>query len=292
MGNHFIEKIQNIELNKVDEFRKIKCLFEKHFYPDNLSKSISIKDMFSANFLYYPNRGSYIDPDSFIAILEPKIVLEVVNERGSCHEKIDEDKFIIYLEFLLDVVNYFKTHTNIDKLEIYEYSIGVKLIELCEILYQQIVLIVEKLNYKVIIQENVSYIIKKEQEIKIDFANLKDRTVINEMYDYLKIENKNNEIRKREILSYIASNLEGIKNSFPDQSIYKDLTCFYNQFHIRHNNESEETSKNNVIAKMSSKEKIEIYDFIFEYSLFAYNIYSKKNFKDKIEKYKKKYKLT
>ena len=132
-------------------------------------------------------------------------------------------------------------------------------------------------------------IVKKEEVANIENAfDNSNRPIKNKFYEYIQTSNRTNLERKREILSSISNDWDGIKNSIKNDSIRKqiidDLSFLLNNFNIRHNN-----NDNNNIAKTSEKELIGIYDIVYKYFLYVYTLFNVQELNCEVEKIKKKY---
>lgn len=286
---HINDKFEsNEKISFLNEYVKLERIYNELLNCD-FGNYISLREAFSRLFRNYKKRETCIDYNEFERRFIPNIIGRVNEDTSFVEKYIDYDDFCIYIEFLLEVCTFLQEMDNVKKPNIYEEEIWKNVNRQLNFLISQIDNLVELMQCEIKEVDGFKNIVKKEEVANIENAfDNSNRPIKNKFYEYIQTSNRTNLERKREILSSISNDWDGIKKRIKNDNLRKqiidDLGFLLNSFNIRHNN-----NDNNNIAKISEKELIGIYDIVYKYFLYAYTIFNIQELSCEVERIKKKY---
>lgn len=260
MRKSIIDKINNVSLNYSDEMIRVELIFSKapiveHFYVGNFglpaTNMITIEKYIN-DFLFikYEYAGTYI------SIRDMRNGLKITEKDLN---KNNKEKLLLYYEFILNMISLL--NRKLLPTDRYNKSSVNKLLN-------NIQIVIEKLNYKIVEKNNYFYIVEKDMSssaISEIYPELSD-TVI----EYRRFDLKGNPVAKRNILQTLSLKVEGIESKLKGTTynpLVRDLKNLYNNLHIRHNNLGE--NPNNNIIEMDDKTLENWYDITYDTTLTA-----------------------
>lgn len=281
----------NEKISFLNEYDKLERIYNELLNCD-FGNYISLREAFSRLFRNYKRRGTYIDYNEFEKKFLPIKKAKTVKNNSWSEVYIEFDDLCIYIEFLLEASSFLKEVSGYKRKEnniledIFE-NIGKQLF----FLDTQINNLIDLMQCEIKEVDGFKNIVKKEEVANIENAfDNSNRPIKNKFYEYIQTSNRTNLHRKREILSSLSNDWDGIKNNIKNDNIRKqvidDLNFLLNNFNIRHNN-----NDNNNIAKIPEKELIGIYNIVYKYFLYAYTLFNVQELNCEVEKIKEKYKF-
>lgn len=260
MRHSIIDEINRININYADEMARIELIFTQaptveHFYVDKYSlpavENMTI-EQYVNDFLFinYEYAGTYISVRDMRDGL--KISQKFLN-------KNNKNIMLLYFEFVLNMV--YLLRRKILGADRYNIASVNKL-------FNNIQLILEKLNYKIVEKNNYLYIIEKDicsSAISELYPELSEAVI-----EYRRFDLKGKIIEKRSILQTLSLKVESIERMLKGttyNSIATDLRHLYNNLHIRHDNLG--GNPNNNIIDMSNEELEKWYDITYDTTLTA-----------------------
>ena len=286
---HINDKFKNNgKVDYLKEYEKLQKIY-KEIQRGSFGNEISLRAAFLGLFMHYEKRGTYIDYNEFERQFIPSTKLKTSEDMSSFERCIEYDEFLIYIEFLLEVSAFLGKMSNV-KTSDHRVEENWKNIKgQLYFLETQIDNLMELMQCEIKEIDGFKNIVKKEEVANVENAfDNRNRPIKNKFYEYIQTSNRTNLDRKREILSSISNDWDGIKNSIKNDNIRKqvigDLNFLLNNFNIRHNN-----NDNDKIAKIPDKKLIEIYDVVYKYFLYAYTIFNIQELSSEVEAIKKKY---
>ncbi len=281
--------VSNEKICFLDEYTKLEKIYNELLQTD-FGNYISLREAFSRLFRNYKRRGTYIDYNEFEKKFLPIKKAKIVKNNSLSEVYIEFDDLCIYIEFLFEASSFLKEVSSYKRKEndILE-DIFENIVKQLFFLDTQINNLIDLMQCEIKELDGFKNIVKKEEVAKIENAfDNSNRPIKNKFYEYIQTSNRINLDRKREILSSISNDWDGIKNSIKNDIIRKqiigDSGYLLNNFNIRHNN-----NDNNNIAKIPEKKLIEIYDIVYKYFLYAYTIFNIQELSCEVERIKKKY---
>lgn len=260
MRRSIIDKINNTNINYSDEMIRVELIFSKapiveHFYVGNFglpATNMMTIEKYINDFLFikYEYAGTYIsvrDMRSSLGITEKDL------------NKNNKEKLLLYYKFILNMISLL--NRKLLPTDRYNQNSVNKILN-------NIQIILEKLNYKIVRKNNYFYIVEKDissSAISEIYPELSD-TVI----EYRRFDMKGNIDAKRNLLQTLSLKIEGIASRLKGTTynpLVKDLKNLYNNLHIRHNNLGE--NPNNNIIKMNDKTLENWYDITYDTTLTA-----------------------
>lgn len=271
-----IEKIKETnDLKK--EYKKLKYLFNEEWlseYDKNTIEKIIEEDYFRK----WIHRGTYIS----IYDLEKDLGL-TFNE-----EEIDKKNYNEIKELLLTYIELIENLTYPPEFKcassVLEHG-NTSYEKIC-LIYENIEIILSKLNYKVIEDEELNYIYVVEKDSNIDILLEKEikPEVKTEILKYISLENKNNLNEKKKILCFLGTEIDNDKNKVNSNDalhkLSKDIGILLNKFNIRHAPHEKTKELMNTESTIN-----EIYDLTFRMIIKFLILYD--HYKEDNELYKK-----
>ncbi len=274
MRESIIDKINNTNINYSDEMIRIELIFSKapiveHFYVENFglpATNMMTIEKYINDFLFikYEYAGTYISVRDMRSSL--KITEKDLN-------KNNKERLLLYYEFILNMISLL--NRKLLPTDRYNKSSVNKLLN-------NIQIVLEKLNYRIVEKNNYFYIIEKDissSAISEIYPELSD-TII----EYRRFDLKGNLVAKRNILQTLSLKVEGIESKLKGTTynpLVRDLKNLYNNLHIRHNNLGE--NPNNNIIEMDDKTLENWYDITYDTTLTALMICNYLDYHTKID---------
>lgn len=139
------------------------------------------------------------------------------------------------------------------------------------ILFKNIEVILNKLNYESYIEKDKVMLIPKDTEV-LTAVNSVDKSLKSLLVEYLNFEIKDDVKSKKRILTDISFKLEPKRKEYNkiNKSLTDNLFHLFNKANIRHNNQ-EGKKKIEEIANMSDKEILYWYDKTYEMIIYLLN---------------------
>ena len=258
MRHSIIDKINKTDINYADEMARIELIFAQapiveHFYvgkyglpaTENMSIEQYVNDFLFINYEY---AGTYISVRDIRDGL--KISSKYLN-------KNDKGLMLLYFEFVLNMV--YLLRRKILGTDHYNIASVNKL-------FNNIQLILEKLNYKIVEKNNYLYIVEKDTSssaISELYPELSEAVI-----EYRRFDLKGKVTEKRSILQTLSLQVESIEQKLTTYNpIANDVRNLYNNLHIRHDNLG--GNPNNNIIDMSDEELEKWYDMTYDTTLTA-----------------------
>ncbi|HEL1022416.1 hypothetical protein [Streptococcus equi] len=251
---NYFDIIGTIEFNGDRELKHLRDLLEKRKFYRNYRKT-SICDVISDNFVYYLNRGTFID----YVQMEEYILSSTSNAI---------DQLFLLSEFLVDIFdNIWKCFTSEEQ-------------RFIEIIKENINRFLDLANHEMIELENGREIIVEKNVYASQVSQIISETNIYEsmkVLEYNHFANKGNVECKREILISLARYLEPLRGEVNSSEELKEvlkannkkiiaidkLFEMYNQLGLRHNNSKQ------YHTNMTDEECEQWYDDIYTSTLFV-----------------------
>lgn len=260
MRKSIIDKINNANINFSDEMIRVELIFSKapiveHFYVGNFglpATNMMTIEKYINDFLFikYEYAGTYI------SVRDMRSSLKITEKDLSKNKK---ENLLLYYEFILNMISLL--NRKLLPTDRYNKNSVNKLLN-------NIQMIIEKLNYKIVEKNNYFYIVEKDMSssaISEIYPELSD-TII----EYRRFDLKGNIVAKRAILQTLSLKVEGIESKLKGTTynpLVKDLKNLYNNLHIRHNNLGE--NPNNNVIEMDDKTLENWYDITYDITLTA-----------------------
>ncbi len=274
MRKSIIDKINNANINYSDEMIRVELIFSKapvveHFYTGNFglpaTNMITI-EKYVNDFLFikYEYAGTYI------SVRDMRSSLKITEKDLS---KNNKEKLLLYYEFILNMISLL--NRKLLPTDRYNKSSVNKLLN-------NIQIVIEKLNYKIVEKNNYFYIVEKDMStsaISEIYPELSDIVI-----EYRRFDLKGNLDAKRNILQTLSLKVEGIESKLKGTTynpLVRDLKNLYNNLHIRHNNLGE--NPNNNIIEMDNKTLEDWYDITYDTTLTALMICNYLDYHAKID---------
>ena len=260
MRKSIIDDINKKEISFIDEMARIELIFAQapiveHFYVDKYSlpavENMTI-EQYVNDFLFinYEYAGTYISVRDMRDGL--KISQKFLN-------KNNKNLMLLYFEFVLNMV--YLLRRKIFGTDRYNIASVNKL-------FNNIQLILEKLNYKIVEKNNYLYIIEKDissSAISELYPELSEAVI-----EYRRFDLKGKISEKRGILQTLSLKVENIERRLKGTTynpIATDIRHLYNNLHIRHDNLGGNPDNN--IIDMSNEELEKWYDITYDTTLTA-----------------------
>lgn len=262
------------------EYQKLDALFHdtRAFCITNYStyhqKHISYFDLLNNSFLQWEYRGSDIT-------LEEMMISSHISEDDFSINP-SEEKLLYYIQFLINAISFLEQRilNTIYNIRQENFLIGKALIENCYLL-------LDKLKAEVKKEYSEWYVVYKNDAasaVSVQYPELEARII-----DYLKLNNRNNLERKKEILGSLSNDLEKQEKEICDKGfklLCSDTTFLLNKSGIRHELDPKDKQKAFFLA-MDEQERIKWYDRIFEMFLACMAELPYLKYKDEIEQIRK-----
>lgn len=217
------------------------------------------------NFKQWKYRGTCLSAKAF----KEKVGIAELNKNS------EEEKFILYLEYVYNMLNIFST----------DYLCDMQAIKALE---KTIILILDKINLSLKEVEGKFILINKN--VALDkIINKVPKDVAYSFISYLNI--KNTIIQKRVILKDIADYFEGIRGKYENSKVkftrdlVNDTFYYFNNFNIRHNNTTGKKEKKG-LTEIDNKELIKIYDKVYNNCLMLVLLEDYEEFENETKTYK------
>lgn len=260
MRQSIIDKINKANVNYANEMARIELIFAQtpiveHFYAgryglpatENMTIEQYVNDFLFINYEY---AGTYI------SIRDMRDSLKISSKYLN---KNDKNIMLLYFEFVLNMV--YLLRRKILGTDHYNVASVNKL-------FNNIQLILEKLNYKIIEKNNYLYIVENDTSssaISELYPELSEAVI-----EYRRFDLKGKVTEKRNILQTLSLKVESIEQKLKGTTynpIANDVGNLYNNLHIRHDNFG--GNPNNNIIDMSDEELEKWYDITYDTTLTA-----------------------
>lgn len=260
MRQSIIDKINKANVNYANEMARIELIFAQapiveHFYAgryglpatENMTIEQYVNDFLFINYEY---AGTYI------SIRDMRDSLKISSKYLN---KNDKNIMLLYFEFVLNMV--YLLRRKILGTDHYNVASVNKL-------FNNIQLILEKLNYKIVEKNNYLYIVEKDTSssaISELYPELSEAVI-----EYRRFDLKGKVTEKRSILQTLSLKVESIEQKLKGTTynpIANDVGNLYNNLHIRHDNFG--GNPNNNIIDMSDEELEKWYDITYDTTLTA-----------------------
>ena len=283
-----IEDKNNVDFEA--EFFRIKYIFEfsdngTFFEDDGSEFRCGIKNSVIKNFHLYDKRNTNL---SFYELEEKIYNTMGFNENmnnmsatdGLIKLGINEENLLFYIEFVYSITKFLEkllSEGNAKNIENHEF-----LTSQMSRLFNHIELVLSNLNYTIVEEDGVYSVVAMDGKTLVD--EVVDSNTKKSLYEYIAVSNKNDVIKKRDMLKIIANDYERIRRDISniDDKLNDRISFVLNNCEIRHNNVDETSAKFHKVTKeLSDEEFIRIYDYLFYMYLYA-NLLVKYN--DSVEK--------
>lgn len=260
MRKSIINKINNTSINYSDEMIRVEIIFSKapiveHFYAGNFglpAVNMMTIEKYINDFLFikYEYSGTYI------SVRDMRSSLKLTEEDLSNNNK---EKLLLYYEFILNMISLL--NRKLLPTDRYNQNSVNKLLN-------NIQIVLEKLNYKIVEKNKYFYIVEKDissSTISEIYPELSDVVI-----EYRRFDLKGNIVAKRNILQTLSLKIEGIESKLKGttyNSLVRDLKNLYNNLHIRHNNLGENPNNNTI--EMDDETLENWYDITYDTTLTA-----------------------
>lgn len=260
MRQSIIDKINKANVNYANEMARIELIFAQapiveHFYTgryglpatENMTIEQYVNDFLFINYEY---AGTYI------SIRDMRDSLKISSKYLN---KNDKNIMLLYFEFVLNMV--YLLRRKILGTDHYNVASVNKL-------FNNIQLILEKLNYKIVEKNNYLYIVENDTSssaISELYPELSEAVI-----EYRRFDLKGKVTEKRNILQTLSLKVESIEQKLKGTTynpIANDVGNLYNNLHIRHDNFG--GNPNNNIINMSDEELEKWYDITYDTTLTA-----------------------
>lgn len=273
---HFFERLER-EIDFSKEYRKLEEMVCVENYSSMAYVHYSINDWIEENFRDWNDRHNYI---SFSEVREQVgFPFRVSEDRGySFRRDVGMEDYFLYIEMILNLL-----------MGLNECKMSPKMEEGTEHIIKTGIATVEKAGFE-IKEIDSEYMIVEKNAVAVEVADLVPELaeVIIEYNHYLL---RGDMIRKQELLKKIADALEPKRatlNSI-NKSATDDFFWMVNKMNVRHNN-CDHTDKKNYFpefAKLSSPEKEQWYDRIYDQSLMLFVLLEYQSRNGDIQAFKK-----
>ena len=236
------------DLDLIKEYRKIIELFDdKSFYRDFVGIGKSLNDAFNEKIQNWKYRGTSTS------------TLEIFRKLHLNASTTEEDAFN-------------------DILKLIQLALNIKLFleryyeEMDEfILFKNIEVILNKLNFESYVEEDRVMLIPKNTEVLTSIEGM-DKSLKGLLVEYLNFEIKDDIKSKKRILTDISFKIEPKRKDYNkiNKNLTDNLFHLFNKVNIRHNNK-EGDKKNEVVAAMTDSEIIYWYDKTYEMIIYLLN---------------------
>lgn len=260
MRQSIIDKINKANVNYAYEMARIELIFAQapmveHFYVDNYGlpavANMTI-EQYVNDFLFI----NYEYAGTFISVRDMRDSLKISQKNLS---KNNKNLMLLYFEFVLNMVYLLRRKIlGVDRYNITSVNK----------LFNNIQLVLEKLNYKIVEKNNYLYIVEKDtssSSISELYPELSEAVI-----EYRRFDLKGKIAEKRSILQTLSLKVESIEQKLKGttyNSIANDVRNLYNNLHIRHDNLG--GNPNNNIIDMSDEELEKWYDMTYDTTLTA-----------------------
>lgn len=228
------------------------------------------EEMLNVMFKYSPLNIGYSSINDLLN--ESELTYEsIFNLSKKSNNDIKEDEILVNIDIIINCFYTFKTTNN------REFHSEKKAKEICQIMFESIEQYLITFGYKII--ELDEHLIIIESGISIDFDEINDKKLKEEVISFYNYKNENDIDEKKKIILNIIGKLETKRKDigilFGDK-IAEMIFNYANNINLRHNN-SDPLYKQyyrESVALMSDVELVEWYNYIFA---FVINIYFKLN---------------
>ena len=266
----FPQRLNNAKVDIRREYERLYDLFFNQQIPYGSGCYITLHFLCDQSFLKLPLRGTCISLDDF-------------NKTHNYNFK--EYPRFFNLDYLLDFCEY--TYNLVYFSERCNIGMITRAVDNVIKLYiHQILSVIEKIDYMGIVQDYFMKFIPKDQVVKAA-AEKADPNLSPRVFEYNHRSLKGNLERKKDILRAFAHKLEPQLNRIKqfNSSLENNLSCFFNNLDLRHNNVDQNGGNNYkpFVANMKKQEIEQWYDTIYQMCLLAFLGLDYLDHKDKFE---------
>lgn len=250
-----IFEILNKNVDIQHEIKKISKLLETNTIIKDKYQDITVLQTVNMySFIGWKQRNRYINSEEMMSKLDIRDIY---------FKSISLNEAIIYLEFAINMIHLCGKAINEKKVSYYaDY----------EMLYENIVSLVEHLNMEIkIFEKEEKVIIVEKNKAATAVAEIVDDKLGYKVIEYNHYLLKGDIAKKKDILNALASKLEPEKTKLEtlDKTLSDNFFFLCNNINIRHNNKEKGKSYKEFVAKMADKELEEWYDETYQLALLA-----------------------
>ena len=247
MRENIFELISGNELDLLEEYKRLNILFEKtQLYCANY-----FLNLVEAGFFDWKYRNRFLSAKEMMSKLK-------INEKSMLSD-MTMNKLLLYIEFIYNTLlpKDFSSFMDSDK-------------KVFLALFDNMISVLNDLNYEVIKKEDEKYIITEKNAFTSCIAEIKPE-ISDIVIEYRRFSLKGNIGAKKEILTKLAEKIEPLKKKLTGnnyKSIVEDINMLLNNLNIRHNN-FEGKYRKEYTVNMSSEELESWYDTTYDMILNA-----------------------